>query len=60
VVVAKREGKEIILEFSASVRGRYFEPGYVHFKRLAGGNNQIVDIYCLCMGTEMNNLASLI
>lgn len=45
VVTAKREGKEIILQFNASVRGRYFEPGYVHFRRLAGGNDQIVDFY---------------
>lgn len=58
--MVKREGKETILQFNASVRGQYFEPGYVHFKKLAGGNNQIVDIYCLCMGTEIKNLASLI
>jgi hypothetical protein len=39
VTVAKREGKEIILQFNASVRGHYFEPGYVHFRRLTGGKN---------------------
>ncbi|PNF34536.1 hypothetical protein B7P43_G10741 [Cryptotermes secundus] len=42
VVTAKREGKEIILQFNASVRGRYFEPGYVHFRRLAGGSWSVV------------------
>jgi hypothetical protein len=60
MVMVKREGKQIILQFNASVRGQYFEPGYVHFKGLPGGNNQIVDIYFLCMGTEMKNLAPLI
>jgi hypothetical protein len=42
VVTAKREGKEIILQFNASVKGHYFEPGYVHFRRLAGGNDQML------------------
>jgi hypothetical protein len=45
VVVTKREGNDVILQFNASVRGRYTEPGYVHFRRLVGGIQQIVHLY---------------
>jgi hypothetical protein len=40
VVVAKREGRDIILEFNVSVRGHYSEPGYAHFRKVGGGKKQ--------------------
>jgi hypothetical protein len=43
--VVKKEGREIIVEFNASVKGHYYEPGYVHFRKLAGGNNQTADCW---------------
>jgi hypothetical protein len=51
VVVVKREGKNIILEFNASVRGHYCEPGYAHFRKVGGGKKQTLktsDDYMWC------------
>lgn len=42
VVVVKREGKNIILEFSASVRGHYCQPGYAHFRKVGGGSWAVI------------------
>lgn len=42
VVVVKREGKNIILEFSASVKGHYCEPGYAHFRKVGGGSWAVI------------------
>lgn len=38
VTVVKREGRDIIFEFNASVRGHYCEPGYAHFRKVGGGS----------------------
>jgi len=40
VVLVKRESKDIILEFNASVRGHYCQPGYAHFRKVGGGKKQ--------------------
>ena len=40
VVLVKKEGKDIILEFNASVRGHYCEPGYAHFRKVGGGKKE--------------------
>lgn len=39
-VLVKKEGRDIILEFNASVRGHYCEPGYAHFRKVGGGKKQ--------------------
>ena len=43
VVLVKREGRDIILEFNASVRGHYCEPGYAHFRKVGGGKKQTLE-----------------
>jgi len=40
VVLVKREGRDIILEFNPSVRGHYHKPGYAHFRKVGGGKKQ--------------------
>jgi len=41
VVLVKKEGRDIVLEFNVSVRGRYCEPGYAHFRKVGGGKNKL-------------------
>jgi hypothetical protein len=53
VTVVKREGRDIIFEFNASVRGHYCEPGYAHFRKVGGGKKQTLkdsddDIWSFC------------
>jgi hypothetical protein len=43
-VVVQKEGRDIVVEFSASVRGCYCEPGYIHLRKLSRGNNEFVDV----------------
>jgi hypothetical protein len=40
--VVKKEGRDIMVEFGASVGGCYFESGYIHFSKVARGNNLLI------------------
>jgi hypothetical protein len=44
-VVVKKEGRDFVVECSASVRGCYYEPGYIHFRKHSGGSNEFVDCW---------------
>lgn len=59
-VVVMKEGRNFIVKFSASARGCYCEPNYVHFRKLIRGSKEFVDCWWWKVKQPMKNIFILI